>query len=67
MYVNEQNLVDEEKAKSMRVISNEIEKAFGEFYKPKPENIVEICIAASIDRLTDKVSELIELLKKQND
>lgn len=64
MYVKEQNLVDEEKAKSMRVISNEIEKAFGStIYSPRNENVVGISIAASIDRLTDKVSELIDVLK----
>ena len=67
MFVKEENLIDEEKVKSLKIVSNEIEKAFGGFYTPKPENIGAICVAASIDRLTEKVSELIELLKKQND
>ena len=62
MYTNS-NPIDEENVKNLRKISNELEKAFGDYIKLNHE-ITGAAIAASIDRLTSVLHNDLEELRK---
>jgi len=57
------NPIDEENVKNLRKISNELEKAFGDFSKLRPE-MSATAIAASIDRLTTVLHNDLEGIKE---
>lgn len=58
---------DQVNMKNMRIICREIGKTFGSDYVNQhlPEIMGNVAISASIDKLTAKVSELIEVLKQR--
>lgn len=55
--------INEENVKNLRILSNEAEKAFSEQYLKIHPELVGLKIAQSIDKLTERVSELIDVLK----
>lgn len=59
--------LDQVNMMNMRIIYREIEKSFGSDYvfQHRQEIIGNVAVAASIDKLTAKVSELIEVLKER--
>lgn len=57
------NPIDEENVKNLRKISNELEKAFGDFSKLRTE-MSATAIAASIDRLTTVLHNDLEGIKE---
>lgn len=62
MFINS-NPIDEENVRNLQKISNELEKAFGEYLKLHPE-VAATAIAASIDRLTTVLHNDLEGIKK---
>lgn len=61
MFLNS-NPIDEENVKNLQKISNELEKAFGDFLKLHPE-MAATAIVASIDRLTTVLHNDMEDIK----